>query len=304
MKSVTMKQLTILYSLVILFILSACSSKDEPDYPVYMQPSSIQSADIDANNQSFEYDDYGRIVSWSCTSDSHSDAASYSALYSYPDANTIEVTAQEFISLQQHSFENTIQLKETIHLKNGRASNSEGTYNAVISNDAGTTQMQKTYRLVFDYLPTNHLNTVEHLEVFGIGDDVKDNDWDNAWRWMNYLIWENGNLKEFQDYQGNTTPYQSIKFEYTEDKVTYPVIIPTVIKFHHHLPLIMKGVFGSNSVNLVKSALSFDHNDNLNLSRQYSYEFEDDRISKYTETFFINSIISNPITYNVSWTEK
>ena len=66
----------------------------------------------------------------------------------------------------------------------------------------------------------------------------------------------------------------------------------------------MQGVFGSNSVNLVKSASSFDNKANLNLSRQYSYEFEYARISKYTETLFTNSVIFNPVTYTVNWTEK
>ena len=299
-----MKKLSILQFISILFILSACSSKDEPDYPVYMQPSSIQSADIDANNQSFEYDDYGRIVSWSCTSNSPNDSTSYSAHYSYPDKNIIKVSAEEFRAFPQTGYEETIQLNEIILLKKGRASNSEGTYSAVISNDAGTTLMQKTYRLTFDYLPSNHLNTVEYLEVFGIGDDIEDNAWDNAWRWENYLIWENGNLKEFQDCEGNPTPYLSIQYEYSEEQVSYPIVIPQVIKFAHHLPLIMHGVFGSNSVNLVKSALSFDKNADLYLSRQYSYEFENARISKYTETLFTNSVIFNPVTYTVNWTEK
>jgi hypothetical protein len=116
---------------------------------------------------------------------------------------------------------------------------------------------------------------------------------------MNYLIWENGNLIEFQDYQGSSSTYQSTKYEYSENRVSYPVIIPLVINNAHHLPLYMQGVFGSNSVNLVKSATSFDNNDNLYLTRQYSYEFEQDRISKYTET-----VNSNPVTYTVNWSEK
>ena len=260
--------------------------------------------DANANNQTFQYDDYGRIISWSCTSNNPNDSTSYSAHYSYPDKNIIKVSAEEFTSFPQTGFEETIQLNEIILLKKGRASNSEGTFSAVIHNGDRTTQVRKTYRLTFDYLPSNHLNTVEHLEVFGIGDDIEDNAWDNAWRWMNYLIWENGNLKEFQNCEGNPTPCLSIQYEYSEEQVSYPIVIPQVIKFAHHLPLIMQGVFGSNSVNLVKSALSFDKNADLYLSRQYSYEFENARISKYTETLFTNSVIFNPVTYTVNWTEK
>ncbi|MDE6484441.1 MAG: hypothetical protein K2L14_03485 [Duncaniella sp.] len=299
-----MKQSSILYPILIFFIIASCSSNEGPEFPVIMQPSSIQSADANADNQTFQYDDYGRIVSWNCTSNSPNATTSYSAHYSYLDKNIIKVSAEEFRTIPQTGSEETIQYVEIILLKNGRASNSEGTYNAVIHNDAGTTQVRKTYRLKFDYLTSNHLNTVEHLEVFGIGDEIEDNAWDNAWKWINYLIWENGNLKEYQDFQGKTPSYHSTKYEYSGDKVSCPIVIPQVIKFAHHLPLIMQGVFGSNSVYLVKSASSFDNNANLYLSRQYSYEFEDARISKYTETIFTNSHIYNPVTYTVIWTEK
>jgi hypothetical protein len=285
-----MKQLSILSYIFIYCILASCSSNDEPDYPVFMQPLSIQSVDVRANNQTFEYDDYGRIVAWNCTPNNPYEADSYSAQYSYPDENTIKVTAEEVWLDQRRFFE------ESIQLNNGRASKAEGTF---IFSENGNQGLRKTYRLIFDYLTTNHLNSVEHIEVVGIGDDLKDNAWDNAWRWMNYLIWENGNLIEFQDYQGSSSTYQSTKYEYSENRVSYPVIIPLVINNAHHLPLYMQGVFGSNSVNLVKSATSFDNNDNLYLTRQYSYEFEQDRISKYTET-----VNSNPVTYTVNWSEK
>lgn len=293
-----MKQLSFLSSIFIFFILSSCSN-EEPDYPVFMQPSSIQSADANADNQTFEYDDYGRIIAWNYTSNRSNDPTSYSAHYSYPDENTIKVTAEEVWTNQHRLFE------ESIQLNNGRATKSEGTYvYTFIDQEAGNSQMRKTYRLVFDYLPDNHLNTVEHIEVLGIGDDLKDTAWDNAWKWMNYLIWENGNLKEFQDYQCQSTAYQSTKYEYYEDKVSYPIIIPMVINSAYHMPLFMQGVFGSNSTNLVKSASLFDNNASLYLSRDYSYELEQDRISKYTETLFTSSVYSNPVTYTVNWTER
>lgn len=302
MENVIMKQLPALCPIFVLFILASCTSNDKPEYPVFMQPASIQTMDATGDNQTFGYDDQGRIVSWNCISNSPHSSVSYSAHYSYPDENTIKITAEETVKElwlnQQRVFE------ETIQLKNGRASQSEGTFIATIQNDDKTSQALKTYRLVFDYLPTNHLNTVEHLEVYGIGDDIKDNDWDNACRWINYLIWENGNLKEFQDYQDHSTSYKSTKFEYSVYGVSYPVIIPMVINNAHHLPLCMQGVFGLNSVNLVKSASSFDNNDNLYLSKEYSYEFENARISNYTETIFTSSAFSNPATYTVTWTEK
>ncbi len=289
-----MKQLSVLSSVFIFFILASCSN-EEPDNPVFMQPSSIQSGNTDANNQIFGYDDYGRIVSWNCISNNPDGPNTYSAHYSYPDENTIKISAEEAWPNLQRFFE------ETIYLKNGRAANSEGT---LISKENGIQQFGKTYRLVYDYLPTNHLNTVEHIEVFGVGDEIKDSAWDDAWRWMNYLIWDNGNLKEYQDHQNSSIHYQSTKYEYSDEAVSYPVIIPMVINNAHHLPLYMQGVFGLNSKNLVQSASSFDIDGNLYLTRQYSYEFEQARISKYTETDYTGSVYSNPVTYTVNWTEK
>lgn len=291
-----MKQLSIFGSILVFFVLASCSSNEEPDYDFFMQPSSIQSADTDAINQMFGYDDYGRIVSWECISNNPKAPNNCSARYSYPDENTIKVSAEEFLPNQHRIYE------ESIELENGRASKSEGTYINIISTDAGTTYVKKTYRLAFDYLPTNHLNTVEHFEVLGIGDDIKGDAWDKTMKWENYLIWENGNLKELQNYQGSSKHYQSTKYEYLADKVSYPIIMPMVIQSAHHQPLCMQGVFGSNSVNLVKSAQTFDSYDNLTFSRLYSYEFDQARISKYTET--INSPSHDPITYTVIWTEK
>lgn len=293
-----MKQLSFLGAISMLFLLASCSSNEGPDYPVFMQPSSIQSVGANAINQTFEYDDYGRIVAWNCIANSPDESTSYSAQYSYPDKNTIKVTAEEVLPSEHRIYE------ETIQLDNGRASSSEGTLVANILTEDWAKQMQKTYRLAFEYLPSNHLNVVEHSEVFGIGDDIKDNAWVKPMKWENYLIWESGNLKEFQDYQGSSTSYQSTKYDYSIEAVSYPVVIPMVIKFAHHLPLCMQGVFGLNSNNLVKSSSTFDNNNNLYLSRQYSYEFDHARISKYTETDFTGSIYSNPITYTVNWTEK
>lgn len=288
-----MKQLTILCPILSFFILASCSNKEEPDYPVYMQLSSIRSLDVNANNQTFEYDDKGRIVSWSCTSNSPNNPSSYLAHYSYPDENTIKVSATEEWLNQQRLF------KEIINLKNGKASRSEGEF---IYSENGNHLLRKTYRLLFDYLASDHLSTVEHLEVVGIGDEIKENAWDNAWRWINYLIWEKGNLTEFKDYHGNSS-YQLTKYEYSEKRVSNPVIIPMVINSAHHFPLCMQGVFGLNSGNLVETASTFDIHNKLNFSQQYSYEVVQDRISRYTETIYANSAFSNPVTYTVNWTE-
>ncbi len=77
-----------------------------------------------------------------------------------------------------------------------------------------------------------------------------------------------------------------------------------VISSPHHQPLSMQGVFGQNSVNLIKSATSFDNKGNHVLSREYEYEFKDSHISQFTESMSGFSSLSNTVTYKVLWTER
>ena len=291
-----MKQLSILCTILIFLTLASCTSNEGPEYPAKMLPTSIQTQDANGDNQTFGYDDKGRIVSWNCISGSPNSTVSYSAHYSYTEGNTIKVRTEETVNElweEQHRV-----FEETIQLKNGRAAQAEGTFIYTIHSGERTSEMRKTYRLIFDYLPSNHLNTVEHFEVYGIVDEINDNE---AWRWKNQLVWENGNLKEFLDYQGNSTVDTFTKYEYSADKVANPLIMPMVTNRAHHLPLLMQGVFGANSVNLVKSASWLDNKSNPYLSEEYSYEIENSRISKYTATRFINSAASEPVTYTVTW---
>lgn len=289
-----MKQLSFICYSFLLFILASCSSNEEPDDPVVMQPSSITTTDANGDNQTFEYDEYGRIVVWKLESNSPSNPTSYTAHYSYPKNNTIKVKSEEFSGEIKRYFE------ETIQLVNGRATKSEGTF---LQTYYGHTEARKTYRLEFNYSPSNHLNAVKHSEVMGIGDDITNDAWNNAWTWENYLIWEDGNLKEFQDFQGHSSIYQTTRYEYSTYSVAYPIIIPAVIDNAHHIPLCMQGVFGSNSVNLVAASSMMDRNGNLYLSHQYSYAFEQSRIVEFVETTSDSSNSSNPISYNVNWTE-
>lgn len=169
----------------------------------------------------------------------------------------------------------------------------------------GNSQLRKTYRLAFEYDSSNHLTVVKHSEVIGIGTDIKGDVWDNAWNWENYLIWEDGNLKEFHDHQGHTVTYQTREYGYFPDMVEYPIIMPVIINSEHHTPLVIQGIFGATPVNLVKAVTVSDVNGNLNFSRQYTYKFEDARIVGYTEsTSYSNTAFSNAIPYSVNWTGR
>lgn len=275
--------------------LTSCSNNDEPEYPIFMQPSSITTTNIPGDNQIFEYDDYGRIVDWSLRPNNSNEAKTYTAQYSYPNNNAIHIVSEESWLNQKQCYE------ESIQLVNGRASKSEGTF--IYSID-GMAILKKTYRLEFEYDPSNHLTVVKHAEVVGIGADIKDGAWDKSLSWENYLIWEDGNLREFQDYQEKTSFYETTKYDYSIEAVDYPVVIPMVINNAHHLPLFMQGVFGLNSVNLVKSSSMTDIKGNLEFESQYTYKFEQAHIVEYTQTTSYSTTASNSITYKVNWIDR
>lgn len=290
-----MKQLLHSILLCLFAILASCSNNGEPEYPIFMQPSSITTDDAKGENQSFRYDDNGRIVDWSLKRNNLSDAAIYTAQYSYPNNNAIHIVSEESWLNQKRCYEETIQMVD------GRASRSEGTF---IYTEGDNVVLKKTYRLEYEYDSANHLTVVKHAEVVGIGEDITDVAWNKPWSWENYLIWEDGNLKEFQDYYGNASVYQTAKYDYSFETVDYPVIMPMIIKNAHHIPLFMQGVFGQNSVNLVKSSSVIDNTGNITFSCQYTYKFEQARIVGYTQTYSYNTAFSNPVTYNVTWTER
>jgi len=287
-----MKILSFILGLLSLLIRSSCTSNDEPTPPVFMLPSSIDSNYASGEHQSFSYDEYGRIVDWALT---YNHEAIYTARYSYPDDNTILVNAKEILGDNERS------LEETIQLINGRALKSEGTF---VSMYKGYMELQKTYQLEFEYDPSNHLTVVKHLEVVGIGDDIKDSEWEKPWTWENYLIWEDGNLKEFQDYGGSSDIMKTTKFEYLDGVADYPIIIPFVINSAHHLPLFMQEIFGLNSKNLVSIISEYDYAFKTNLQTQYTYEFDQSRVIGYVETHNFNTSHPVPISYKVYWTER
>ncbi|MCM1033187.1 MAG: hypothetical protein NC405_05460 [Odoribacter sp.] len=277
--------------LLLLAVFVSCSKNDEPDNQVFVQPSSITTDDVNGANQTFQYNDYGKITEWTLK---YSDNESVVARYTYTDDNTIKIESEEMF------YENSTYCEETIHLINGRASKSEGTF---IRKQDGIILIQKTYRMEFDYTTDNHLATVKQSEVVGIGENVPADAWNKSWDWENYLIWEDGNLKEYRDFYGKPDVYKTTKYDYSIYEVAYPVIILAVIKFLHHDPLFMQGVFGRNSNNLLKSSSVFDKDGNFDLSRQYTYEFNDDAlINNYVETTLHNTAFSNSISYKVNWT--
>lgn len=269
-----MKKILLPVNLLVLIRLSSCTGSDEPDYPVFMQPISITSEDKWGHIQTFEYDDYGRIIAWVEKSNAQGTPTINCAYYQYPDNNTIKVFSKNANGLEERYYD------ETIRLEKGRAIESEGTFDCV--GDASVC-IQKTYRLFFEYDQTNHLVAVKHSEVIGIGDKVTDDAWDNAWTWEDYMIWENGNLKEYHNYYGHSSVTYLHKYDYYPTHTDYAVINPLVINCYHHSLLYMKGVFGDNSKQLLKTDECEDFSLNkYNHKSTYEYVLDGTKVTEYT----------------------
>lgn len=282
-------------SLILFAIISSCSDSDN-DTPEYQKSTplltSISCDDVAGGNQAFKYSESGKITEWSIK---YSDNEYALARYSYPDDYTILVESEDVF------FENTTNWTETIQLKNGRATKSEGTF---MRKQNENVLIMKSYRLEFAYEGGTHLTEVKHSEVVGLNTDTP-SVWDEAWSWENHLMWENGNLKEFENYQGKNVVSETTEYDYYEHAAALSLINPVIINALHHTPLLMQGIFGANSKNQMKSASVFDKDGNFCLSREYTYKCRNDGlIDDYVETTVHNTSASNSILYKVNWATK
>ncbi len=248
--------------------LLSCSDSDEPKPSAAVRLSSITSDDYSGDNQYFVYDESGRITQWR---DEYSDGE-FTADYSYPSESEIKVVSVYSSEYTTRTF------SETIRLENGRAVRSDGTWEVVTSDGWG--DINKTYRLEYGYDDSSHLVSIFHSEVYGIGDNISESAWDKPWEWTDYLTWEDGNLKSFQEAQGAQYTKYITEYSYSQEKAEQAVIYPLVI-FNYHIPLQMQGVFGQNPVNLIESSVRADRNGNEAISQSYDYTIKENRITEY-----------------------
>lgn len=278
--------------LVAVCIAPSCSNSDGPEYRVFIQPSAITADDAGGSSQSFAYDDYGRIVSWT---EEWSWNEKVTARYSYPDANTVLIESEEIPNMRSY--------KEIVHLVNGRASHSDGTF--VFKQNELTSEIRKTYRLEYGYDFANHLVSVKHSEVMGSGDDIPETAWNKPWVYENCLVWEGDNLVEFQDMLGKPDVYYTTRYKYVETTADYPVIMPvSVINSLHHVPLMMQGIFGSRPKDLISETAQYDRDGNIMLTNRYEYQIDDSHITGYYITRSYGPSALCPIFHNVTWTAR
>lgn len=288
-----MKQLHFSH-LIFLFItfsaICSCSNNDEPEYRAEIWlPKSISTDHVLGYNQSFEYDEMGRIITYISGNDT--------ASYSYLNDDTIIIDSHSGRSYSYKKY------KETLHLVNGKAAYSEG----IASHFESDHKQVKKYRLYYKYDESNHLITYTHSEHFRWYPDetlIPENVWDNPWEWDNIIMWEDGNLIEFRDKQGSATSYFAFKYKYNDIASEHTLVVPVSLTgFSYHSPLMMQGIFGENSKNLISEFISHHSNGEIITKTGYEYTISDGHIINYSETpSWIDSERYVPtITYDVCW---
>lgn len=289
-----MKQLHFSHLIFLFITLSAicsCSNNDEPEYQAeILLPKSISTDHVLGYNQSFEYDDKGRVTTFISGNDTTS--------YTYLNDDTI------IIDTHQELFDGDFrEYKETLNLVNGKATYSEGIASYY---ESGHKQVKK-YRLYYEYDESNHLITYTHSEHFRWYPDetlIPENAWDNPWEWDNIIMWEDGNLIEFRDKQGSATSYIAFKYKYNDIVSEHTLVVPVSLTgFSYHSPLIMQGLFGEDSKNLISEFISHHSNGEIITKTGYEYTISDGHIINYSETpSWIDSEHYVPtINYDVRW---
>lgn len=281
-------------------MLASCSSNNEPepDKPVLKLLSSISSVRSfpgsypTESSETFLYDDLGRIVKWEITENSPERDYTSSTRYEYPDKNTIKIVSEEV------AYDNTSSyFEDVIYLSDGIAEKSKGTF---IQSRDGEILTIKTVGIEFVYNASGYLSTVKNSEIYGT-EGSQDSNWSHPWEWENNLEWKDGVLVEFHDYAGSSLVFDTIKYNYSEDVIDQPVVIPIVTGRQYHYPLLIQGVFGPISHSLLISEVR-SNKYGICSSRRYSYDFEGTQIGSYVQSYSKDQNQTFSVSNNLTWT--
>ena len=98
---------------------------------------------------------------------------------------------------------------------------------------------------------------------------------------MNHIDWDNGNIVEFDDFMGSSTPRRISKYSYFADKADgNAVVLPSILERYSE-PLMRAGVFGAQPANLLASESVRDKDGELLSNRRFDYDFADGLVKSY-----------------------
>ena len=259
---------------VLVFLIVSCSNNDDPVTPPQYRISRICSDNL---LQLFEYDASGRISEWKYEDLTQDRSDTYNSTYRYSgEEGVIEINSTEQRGDETWSFNERLYLNQ-----DGTASHATG--NVTILGNGEWLLMKKNYLVSFHYNSSHQLTKIDVEEK-----RTNDTGWEESGglQWFIEMEWDENNLITYSEYSNRDYPMFSKTFTYYEgDTAHYIPIMQGPILRHYYLPLQYQGLFGPQSVGLVKEA-SFSSNF-LNHSTTFSYDLSvsvyNSVVEKYSE---------------------
>ena len=274
---------------VSVFLTVSCSDNNEPVPPPQYRISRICS---DNSLQLFEYDASGRISEWKYEDLTQAPSDMYNSTYSYSE----EEGAIEINSTEQRG-DDTWSFNERLYLnQDGTASHATG--NVTISGN-GELMMMKNYSATFHYNSSHQLTKIDVVEKRTDGAGWEES---GGLQWFIEMEWDENNLITYSEYSNRDYPMFSKTFTYYEgDTAHYIPVVQGPILRHYYLPLQYQGLFGTQSVGLVKEA-SLSSN-SLNHSTTFSYDLSVSIYNSVVERYS-EFVRGSEVEYTVTWDRK
>jgi hypothetical protein len=286
--SISIMRIQILYySLIGILVLPivSCTGNEDPITPSQYRISWIYS---DYSYQLFEYNTSGRISEWKY-GDSTEEPFCQSKYQYIKDEGAIVITSEEKRGTDIWYFNEKLYLNQ-----NGTGSHATG--NVAIMKDGEWLMMTKNYKADFQYNTSSQLTKVTIVEK-----RTNDTGWEepNGLEWFIELDWKENNLVKLVEYSNPTHPSLTKTFTYFDGVTAHyiPNVHSSILRYYY-LPLQYQGVFGAQSIGLIKDA--FITSEYLNYSSVFSYDISSSiyspTVEKYSE--FIND---REIKYTIGW---
>ena len=281
------KSLHFAFMVILGLLFVSCNSSNEPVSPSQYRISWIHS---DSSLQLFDYDSSGRISIWKYVDSTQIPSDEYNSTYKYfEEEGLIEISSEEKRGADTWIFKEKLFLNQ-----DGTASHANG--NVTIMKDGEYLLIKKNYVVEF------HYNSLRQLTNIGIVEKrADDTGWEEATglEWFIELEWKENNLIKYAEYSNINKPSFCRTFAYYGgETVHYMPILQGSILRHYYLPLQYQGLFGSQSVGLVKDMTVFS-NSTTN-SSTLSYDISTSIYSSAIEGYSI-LINGKEIKYTVSW---
>lgn len=271
--------------------LCSCSNDEPKQASGHVRLASLVAADN--SMLTFSYDKQGRITRY----DGVSDGLREKALYSYPTSDRIVV---DYSATDTGNSSRTVTYHEEFSITSGKALSSEGTYEMSTGDEDDI--LMKSFRRDYAYNDFSQLIGVKHTEIYGSGDFDDPQSWNQPWTWVNHIDWDNGNIVEFDDFMGSSTPRRISKYSYFADKADgNAVVLPSILE-RYSGPLMRAGVFGTQPANLLASEIVRDKDGELLSNRRFDYDFADGLVKSYYETGYSPNSASSSKFFEVNWT--